>query len=335
MKTIYEKLTYKRTVEILHPIIKTAYNLKNVKKLINRFPIKSGMKTRWVNDPIPELKTALKDWNEEVTEVYEKALDREGLTLFSQAYLPGKSIKTNAKIHQHSTKIIKFDFSGFYDSVSFDYIKDDIRHLTDGSDHELELIKRLIIDPKTGGVTQGLPMSGALAGLALIPFWKELKQTLDKNIMFTQYSDDLTFSLNQSKETPRFNIEYLSLKINQALKNSNRDFDLNEEKTTVQERQFRKITGVRINHNNQLSCSRKDYRLLRTVAHVLSKESETEPVLKQFGFKSKESFTGKISYMRSIDETGKIDKLIDKYANVFLQHNLFKSWIVEKLSVFA
>lgn len=334
MKTIYEKILSKGSAQV-HPIIQTAYDLERVSKLINRFPLRTGGKTRWVNDPIPQLKQALKDWNIEITNHYVEALESNDLTLFSQAYLPGKSIKSNAKLHQHSSKIIKFDFSGFYDSVQFDYLKDDIRHLTDGSDHELELIKRLIIDPETGGLTQGLPVSGALAGLALIPFWKHLRDTLDDNIFYTQYSDDLTFSLKSNKQTENFTVEMLTNKIKDSLKQTNRDFQINELKTTVQENQFRKITGIRINHNNQLTPSRKDYRLLRTVAHVLSKEDDTTTVLKQFGFKSKASFTGKISYMRSIDETGKIQKFLDKNATTFLKHDLFKSWLVDELSIFA
>lgn len=319
----------------MHPIIQTAYNLEHIDTLINRFPLKSGRKIRWVNDPIPELKIALKDWNVEITDHYVNQLEKYDLTLLSQAYLPGKSIKTNAKLHQHSSRIIKFDFSGFYDSVQFKYLSEDIRHLTNGSDEDLTLIKRLIIDPETGGVTQGLPVSGALAGLALIPFWKHLRDTLDDNIFFTQYSDDLTFSLKNNRDTKGFSVQELTNSIKYSLIQTNRKFEINELKTTVQENHFRKITGVRINHNNQLTPSRKDYRLFRTITHVLSKESDTDSVLKQFGFKSKASFTGKISYMRSIDETGKIQKHLDKNATTFLKHNLFKSWLMEQLDVFA
>lgn len=319
----------------MHSIIETAYKLQNTEKIINRFPIRDGNKDRWVNDPIPILKNALKNWNIEVTEYYQHQLNRMNLSMVSQAYLPKKSIITNAKIHQHSSKIIKFDFTGFYDSVSFDYIKEDIRHLTNASDIELSLIERLIIDPETGGVTQGLPVSGAFAGLALIPFWENLREQLNENITFTQYSDDLTFSKKTNKEIESFTIESLTNIINKTLNDSYRDFKINNKKTTIQEHQFRKVTGVRINHNNQLSCSRKDYRLFRTITHVLSKESDTLSVLQQFGFKSKASFIGKISYMRTVDETGKIDKLINNNTEIFLRHNLFKSWIIDNLSMFA
>lgn len=319
----------------MHHILKIAHQLKNEDNLIKRFPISNGIKTRWVNDPIPVLKDHLKEWNIELTTRYVALLKEFGLDNHSHAYLPGKSIKTNAMIHQHSRKIIKFDFSGFYDSVVFNYIADMVVESTQATPDELALIERLIIDPSTGGVTQGLPVSGALAGIALIPFWEQLVMDLDPNIQFTQYSDDLTFSLKSNKETKTFNIEDLTSTIYESLARVDREFKLNKGKTTEQVGQYRKITGVRINHNNQTTCSRKDYRQFRTISHVLSKDSNTNDVLAQFGYKSKASFTGKISYMRTIDDTGKIDKLIDQYAETFLKHNLFKTWIIDKLSVYS
>lgn len=319
----------------MHPFIDVAHQLKNKPDVIRRFPLKSEHKIRWVNDPIPELKSAMKQWNAELTNHYVNQLEKHNLTKHAQAYLPNKSIKTNAKIHQNSDVIIKFDFSGFYDSVIFDYIRDDIRHLTNASDEDLALIERLIIDPNTGGVTQGLPVSGALAGLALIPFWKQLRKDLNPNIEFTQYSDDLTFSIINPKNKKGFTTSELTKLIKQTMINTNRLFKLNDKKTTTQQKQFRKITGVRINHNNQLSCSRKDYRMFRTVTHVLSKDANTLSVLKRFGFDSVASFSGKISYMRTIDETGKINRWINKNSNTFMKHNLFKRWIIMSNDVFT
>lgn len=319
----------------MHILIETARELEHTTLLIRRFSIPSGKKTRWVNDPIPILKSALQEWNKELTDHYVAELQKYNLEPYAQAYLPKKSIKTNAKKHQSSPSIIKFDFSGFYDSVSFEYIKNDICSLTDATENDLRLIERLLIDPSTKGVTQGLPVSGALAGLALIPFWKLLRENLDQDITFTQYSDDLTFSVINNKPNHHFTIDSITSLILDTLLQSDRNFQLNQVKTCIQTRQFRKITGVRVNHNNQLSCSRDDYRLFRTITHVLTKEIDTMKVLQQFGFKNRASFSGKISYMRSIDETGKIDKLINANQESFLRHGLFKTWFTEKVSLFG
>ena len=188
------------------------------------------------------------------------------------------------------------------------------------------LLSRLIIDPNTGGVTQGLPVSGALAGLSLIPFWLELKKALPSNVMFTQYSDDLTFSYRHQKPN-NFNIPDLTRIIYQALGRANREFLLNTTKTRQQHGAYRNVTGVSINHNNKLTSKRKDYRFLRHVLHILSQSDNLDKELAQWQIPSKASLVGKISYMRSMDDTGKIDRLIRKHKDTCLRHNLFTTWL--------
>ena len=39
--------------------------------------------------------------------------------------------------------------------------------------------------------------------------------------------------------------------------------------------------------------------------------------------------------MRSIDESGKIERVLDNNVHTFLKHDLFKSWVADKLSIFA
>lgn len=295
-------------------------------KLIRRFSIKEKNKIRNVNDPIPELKTVLKEWNVVITDYYQKKIKLAGISDIPHAYLPGKSIKTNASSHT-SSEIIQFDFKGFYDSCKFEYFIQDLIKLDPSmNESNWHLIKRLLIDPKTGGLTQGLPVSGALAGLCLVPFWIELRQSLPENIIFTQYSDDLTFSYT-SQKPQNFTIQDMTQVIKEALCKSNLSFRLNINKTRIEKNQYRKITGVRINHKNQMTPSRKDYRFLRSAFYILSKSENLEKELHTWGFKSKSAFIGKISYMRSIDTTNKINNLINHYKTTCLKHGLFTSWL--------
>lgn len=305
-------------------------------QLIRTFKIQSKNKLRTVNDPTPRLKATLKVWNEPLTEYYVKRLKQTNLDNVAHAYLPEKSIRTNAEQHRHSD-IIQFDFTGFYDSCRFEYFKNDLKQLdpklNDTNEH---LLKRLLIDPKTGGVTQGLPVSGALAGLSLIPFWQKLRENIPDTIRFTQYSDDLTFS--HIGPTPdEFTIPVLSQKIYETLKQTKLDFKLNNKKTRHEKEHFRKITGIRINHENQMTPSRTDYRFLRHTLYILSKSNDLDKELATWGFASKAAFTGKISYMRSIDTTNKINDIIMKYRETCRKHNIFVTWINEtqKTSPFA
>lgn len=305
-------------------------------KLIHKFEIKEKNKTRIVNNPRPELKVILKEWNDIITRYYVELLEEENLSNIAHAYLPNKSIRTNTQTHIYSD-VIQFDFKGFYDSCKFEYF---IKHLkefdvTINKENEYT-IKRLLIDTETNGITQGLPVSGALAGLSLIPFWKELRNNIPEEIKFTQYSDDLTFSYtgNQPKE---FTISILKKKIYESLKKCNLDFKLNNDKTRIESGHFRKITGVRINNYNQMTPSRKDYRFLRHALYILSKSDDLEKELIIWGFKSKNSFIGKIAYMRSIDDTNKVNNIIMEYRDTCRKHNIFTTWIKEtyELSAFA
>lgn len=305
-------------------------------RLIRRFKINNKGKSRDVNDPVPELKAILKDWNVVLTDYYVQALQKHNVTPIAHAYLPGKSIQTNAQAHLHSP-VIQFDFKGFYDSCKFEYFKDALRDLDSSlNDQNENIIKRLLIDPNTGGVTQGLPVSGALAGLSLIPFWIELEKSLPDTIRFTQYSDDLTFSYI-GRTPSEFTVPALTQKIYEALKITGLDFKLNADKTRTQKEQYRKITGIRINHHNQTTPSRNDYRFLRHALYILSKSDDLEKELAEWGFASKSAFVGKVSYMRSIDSTGKIDRIIMKYSAACRKHNIFTTWIDQayKKSAFA
>lgn len=305
-------------------------------RLIRRFKIKNKGKLRDVNDPVPELKNILKDWNGTLTDYYVQQLQGNGVNHVAHAYLPNKSIQTNAQAHLYSP-VIQFDFKGFYDSCRFDYFKEALRELDPTLDDQNEdVIKRLLIDPNTGGVTQGLPVSGALAGLSLIPFWVELGKSLPENVRFTQYSDDLTFSY-AGQTPPGFTVQVLTQKIYEALKKTGLDFKLNADKTRTQKEQYRKVTGIRINHHNQTTPSRNDYRFLRHALYILSKSNDLDKELAEWGFASKSAFVGKVSYMRSIDSTGKIDRIIMKYRTACRKHDIFTTWIEQayKRSAFA
>lgn len=295
-------------------------------RLIRRFKIKNKNKLRDVNDPIPELKELLKEWNKTVTDYYVDLLNENDVAHVAHAYLPNKSIQSNARAHLQSP-IIQFDFKGFYDSCQFDYFKQALKDLDPQiNDTNEYVIKRLVIDPLTGGVTQGLPVSGALAGITLIPFWVDLQNSLPSSIKFTQYSDDLTFSYT-GKTPAEFTVPILTQKIHESLKRTGLDFQLNADKTRSQYAQYRKVTGIRINHHNQMTPSREDYRFVRHALFILSKSDNLDKELAVWGFKSKEAFVGKVSFIRSIDQSGKINRQLMKYSETCRKHKLFVTWL--------
>lgn len=217
---------------------------------LKRYTLPTG---RHVVEPNPKLKEFLKKLNVDALKLYEKLLKQNHIENIPQAYRQKHSIKTNALQHQHQKIIHKFDFTGFYDSIPYRIIKPYLKQL------HAPLIKGYYIDPKTNGLIQGSPLSGTLAGFALIPFWIALQKKIP-NAIITQYSDDLAISNTKlsQKECEKLIIT--------TLKQTNIPCKINNKKTTTHNI-HRKITGVTINHKNQITTSRQFYRKLRSICY--------------------------------------------------------------------
>lgn len=264
----------------------------------------TGTKWRQVTEIKEPLRTALREENKRLYEVYEKELSKYDISEIPQAYRKEHDIRTNAKIHKENKTIVKFDFSKFYDNVDWSYIRPYIETLYPDLNANEKTYRKCFIDADTGGVYQGSPCSGVLAGLALIPFWCELKKALPEET-FTQYSDDLIVS-NTTKNQKE--IEQIIL---QCLVKSNRRFKLNKDKTTTQTDHFRSVTGVHINRQDKMTPKRTDYRQYRALLHGLSKANDPIQFIQSIG-ETSSHFLGKLSYIKSIDETGKITKIIER-----------------------
>jgi hypothetical protein len=295
-----------------------AVKWESTEVLYHRFPVKDGKKVRWVNNMIPELKDDLSKLNKMLTNYFVEGLELHADMLdpkIPQAYLPNRGIVTNAAIHKNSKTIIRFDFKKFYDNITWELVCNSLG-LPFRSFIENNNVKRLFIANETGSVGQGFPCSGILASYAMLDFWMRLGEIIDNNIRLTQYSDDLTFSLINSKiETEGFDIKSLQAKIKQAMDDVHRNHNLhiNPKKTLRQSNNNRIITGVRINDDNRLTCSRKTYRLFRAVFHNLHHGKTIDEVLKLSNVKSLQSLKGKLNYAIQIDSSMKMRKLVRKY----------------------
>lgn len=292
-----------RSIETTYTSLLEAYAI-TPQPVTKHFKRWTGTKWRQVTEIKEPLRSALQEENKKLYEIYEKELEKYDISEIPQAYRKEHDIRTNARIHQNNKIIIKFDFSGFYDHVDWSYIKPYIELIHPDCTQNEDLYKKCYIDSDTNGVYQGSPCSGTLAGLALVPFWCELKKALPREI-FTQYSDDLIISNTDKHQKEMENI------IIQCLKKANREFTLNKSKTTTQCDHFRSVTGVHINRNDQMTPKRSDYRKYRSLLHGLSKTQDPVAFVQSIG-ETPSQFLGKLNYVKSIDETGKINKIIKR-----------------------
>lgn len=275
------------------------------KPYVKNFKIWTGKKYRNIAEPIPILKEMLKGENEKLLKIYEEKLKENHIENIPQAYRKNHNVKTNATIHKSNKYWYKFDFTKFFDSINLDSLDFILKDIYEDYYKDKNIYYDYFINPKTGGLTQGSPTSGTLAGLLLIPFWIDLKKNLP-NTKITQYSDDLCISSNK-----RLDIKYLLKVIKKSLKKNNLPCKINKDKTKILTNEARHLTGVSCNNKNKTTLRRDDYRSYRAIFHALNKSNNKIETLYDLNL-TPDEFIGRLSFFLYIDSTNKINKLIRK-----------------------
>ena len=328
---------------LMHEII------SNNKTLYNRFVLHQPNKDRVINAPIDDLKDCCKVILNPLNKAFEKRN-----SYYQYAYIKGKNIKNNADIHKYNKSIIKFDIAHFFDSCKWKYCYKYISFLYDNLElpNRYENIlkedfKKVLINPETNGLYMGNPLSGIISNMIMNPvvnyigniIQSKLKEinTNRCDIKFSLYADDFTFSgsfdttieydengfkLNTYFEQDLnnfnsiFNKKYLSSIIRTALdKYELTDICLKNEKTLRQNNQRRKITGLRVNHNDKLTVQRCKYDLMKSYLHHLSLNDDSLTITNQ-------QLEGLLNYYLYVDETDKFKKLVTKYENTLKKNKI-------------
>jgi hypothetical protein len=182
-------------------------------------------------------------------------LNRKAKNILSgvvHGFVPGRSPVTNALPHVGYEYTISFDLEDFFDTVTPEKVS---KYL---SKEEKEIV---FVD---GAARQGLPTSPAVANLAAADMDKAILKWIkktDKNIVYTRYADDLSFSFNGSELIP-----VIKEKIPEIIKRNG--FKVNERKTRVQAAVAgrRIICGVAVDKDG-IYPTREVKRRLRAALH--------------------------------------------------------------------
>ncbi|WP_443193240.1 reverse transcriptase family protein [Paenarthrobacter sp. CCNWLW172] len=163
---------------------------------------KSDGSRRKISAPAPELAKAQR-WILD----YALAESRPGHSSF--AYQRGLSARDCAEVHAGASWLIKLDLKDFFGSVDERRVTKIFRMTTTGESTSTQLAKLCTRIPGSrqsnarvlGSLPQGGPCSGMLANLVAGNLDQSLGRLASRrNLKFTRYSDDLTFS---SKDTFR------------------------------------------------------------------------------------------------------------------------------------
>ncbi len=241
---------------------------------------------RFLYEPSKELKSIQK-------RILKNVLEEKKLSKYSYAYKKNTSVLDNAKPHVNKDVIVKLDIKDFFDNITFKMVYDSCFNETLYPKKMGMLFTNLCV--YNNRLPQGAPTSGFISNIVLRNFDEKVGSYCEKrNISYTRYSDDLTFSGN-------FNVNDLIKYVNRVLYEYN--FRLNKKKIKVISKKTRQqVTGIVV--NDKVNISRNYKRKIRQEIYYIKKYS-LKSHLKNIAYKSDKktyllSLLGRISYVYNI-----------------------------------
>ena len=199
----------------------------------------------------------------------------------ASAYKDGASIKKNATAHKNNSYVTKLDFKDFFPSITS---SDLVKHISEHLGHilgtqDIQDIARISCIRLHGRsdlcLSVGAPSSPVLSNTIMYSFDSEVSAWCAQGgITYTRYADDLTFSTS----TKRISSEIESFVRGVAQKLTYPSLSLNNNKTThLSKKHQRRITGIIINNEGNLSLGRNRKREISALIHKFSLGLLPEP----------------------------------------------------------
>jgi hypothetical protein len=169
----------------------------------------------------------------------------------------------------------------------------------------------------------GAPISGIIANTIISTPVAAMKKCCDKcGVAFTVYADDMTFSsetfLRKEFVQDIFNTSMSQYKLDEY-------FKINPEKIVGISNHRRRVTGVSINSKDELCVKRRMYRDIRS---ILERMSHKKPVT----YSNKE-ISGKLAFVIMIENSEKVNALLEKYKDILISEKLMSEKTLEKRGI--
>lgn len=233
----------------------TLYKLSNRIKFHyhkTEIPKKNGG-TRILSVPSEELRAVQR-------KIADVILCNEPVSIHATAYRYGSSTVFNASPHVNKDIVLNLDILHFFDSILFSEVKDKVFPAEKYSEQIRTLLSILCYHKDS--LPQGAPSSPAITNIIMRDFDDTVgKWCKNKNIAYTRYCDDMTFSGNFDVK------EVIGFIKTQLRKNG---FLLNTAKTRVSRNNKRQsVTGIVV--NEKLSIPAEYKRKLRQEIYYCNK----------------------------------------------------------------
>lgn len=226
---------------------------------------------------------------------------------YSTAYCKGKSLLDNASPHTGKECVLKLDVSHFFDSITDDSVYLVFKQFG-LSVPATSLLTHLCT--YNGKLPQGAPTSPYIANLVMKHFDEKLgKWCKNRNITYTRYCDDMTFSGDRSSIRKNNIIGKVKALLN------NMNLKLNDKKTVfISCSQQQRVTGIVV--NEKPAIPREMRRSIRQEVYYCTKFGVSDSLQRQ-GLdispdKYLHSLLGRISFALQIDpDNTEIQKYFD------------------------
>ncbi|VAW68017.1 Retron-type RNA-directed DNA polymerase [hydrothermal vent metagenome] len=191
------------------------------------------------------------------------------------AYKKNTGIKQNAIQHQKSKYLLKMDFQNFFYSITPNLFFQIMEQMNiDIIEEEKKLLTQVLFwspGKISGGkliLSVGAPSSPLISNAIMYYFDNEIDEICrKKNITYTRYADDITFSTKIKNNL--FDIPDLVRRL--LVDNFSGQITINEGKTVFSSKAHnRHVTGVTITNNETLSIGRERKRYISSLIHKFS-----------------------------------------------------------------
>lgn len=213
----------------------------------------------------------LKKVQVEVSSFLEKKIKIHDCAL---AYRRGKSIKDNAHHHARSRYILKLDIENFFNSITPKILLSSLSEQGYSLDkNNTFLLEQVLFWNKSrlsNGklvLSVGAPSSPLISNIVMYKFDEIVnKSSLEEEIIYTRYADDLTFSTNRKGVLFR-HVDKIRKILSVLYHNS---FYLNEKKTVFTSMAHnRHVTGLTISNEGKVSIGREKKRIISAMIHKM------------------------------------------------------------------
>lgn len=254
---------------------------------------------REIDEPLPELKTALNDLKA-LLESFWPALYHTS----AFAYVKGRCIRDlNLRHTQNGSNwFLKTDFSGFFPSSNLRFVMDMLSkivpfsQIAQGVRGWAALEKAISLAMLNDGLPQGSPLSPMLSNIIMIPIDHRLFNLFAKQKMvYTRYADDITVSAAE-----KFNPATMVNEIEKALCIFNAPYTIKPEKTKfVSAKGPNWNLGLMVNKDHQVTVGHDRKKLFRAAVNNFILDYKNN---KYWSAEDAMELQGKLAYYQMVEK---------------------------------